>query len=409
MKKPVKQPTKNNSLYFNINRGLVFFFIFLLPTQLGKHFFFPFSYLSGVRVDYLAPTVYIIDIIIFFLAFFNSRFILNIFKKGSVIFLLLLLAFSVIFAQSLPIALYQYVKILEVLIVGIVAYKHIVKEKALLIGFFITSVIQLILVLFQLVTKHSLQGIFYFLGERYMTLSMPAIAKASLNGIQLLRPYGTFSHPNSLAGFFLVLYSLVLTDKKIAKYMLLKYSSLFVFTCLVFLSFSKTAILAYIIITVYYLIFRARLQCKICFWARLIIIGVVSSIFAQAKTDPLTLQKRLELMSNSFQIILSHPLFGVGLGNYLIFQNQFSSKFSFFFNQPVHNIFLLFFSETGILIGGFIFLKFALFLKKWLHPDYMLVIVAIVTTGLFDHYWITLQQNILLMGFITGLSLRRSV
>ena len=38
-------------------------FAFLLPSQLGKHYFFSFSYLSGIRVDYLAPTLYMTDII----------------------------------------------------------------------------------------------------------------------------------------------------------------------------------------------------------------------------------------------------------------------------------------------------------------------------------------------------------
>src|SRR3972149_3010131 len=63
MKKTKKIP--NNNLYFkSINKILFFFLILLLPTQLGKHFFIPLSYLSGVRVDYLAPTVYLTDLIV---------------------------------------------------------------------------------------------------------------------------------------------------------------------------------------------------------------------------------------------------------------------------------------------------------------------------------------------------------
>jgi len=47
----------------------VVFFLFylcllLLPTQLGRHFFFDFSLISGIRSDYLAPTVYLTDIVI---------------------------------------------------------------------------------------------------------------------------------------------------------------------------------------------------------------------------------------------------------------------------------------------------------------------------------------------------------
>ncbi|MCX6730896.1 MAG: hypothetical protein NTZ55_03540 [Candidatus Roizmanbacteria bacterium] len=41
----------------------IFFFSFFIVSQLGKHFFFPFSYLSGIRIDYLAPTIYFTDIL----------------------------------------------------------------------------------------------------------------------------------------------------------------------------------------------------------------------------------------------------------------------------------------------------------------------------------------------------------
>ena len=57
----------------------MFLFLFLLPTQLGKHFFLPFSYILGVRVDYLAPTVYLTDIIILLLVVINYRAVLKFF------------------------------------------------------------------------------------------------------------------------------------------------------------------------------------------------------------------------------------------------------------------------------------------------------------------------------------------
>ena len=44
----------------------------------------------------------------------------------------------------------------------------------------------------------------YFIGERTFTGQTPGIATVALNGNLLLRPYGTFPHPNVLAGFLLV-------------------------------------------------------------------------------------------------------------------------------------------------------------------------------------------------------------
>lgn len=407
MKRLVRRKTKDSSLYSKMGSALVFLLVLLLPTQLGKHFFLPFSYLSGVRVDYLAPTIYIADIIIFLLALFHLHYLRSFLRKKLFLTVLVLLVPAVIFAKSIPLALYQYIRIVEVIIVGAIAYKHALKENVILIALAVTTFIQSVLVFSQLILKHSLQGVFYFLGERYMTLSLPGIAKASLNGVEFLRPYGTFSHPNSMAGFFLVVYIWVLTNSRFNKYSFLKYAVLFLCSVLVFFSFSKIAILAYLLTTFFYL-FTTKITCHLCFLARMITLGTASLIFLPAKTDPLTLQKRLELIGNSVRIIFGHPLTGTGLGNYLIAQNQYVSRFPYFFNQPVHNIFLLFFAETGLIFGGSIVIILFRFLKGRLHPRHILVIAAIVITGLFDHYWLTLQQNILLAGYIIGASLRKT-
>ena len=49
-----------------INLSAIFFYLLILflPTQLGKHFWPNFSYVYGVRIDYLSPTLYFTDILI---------------------------------------------------------------------------------------------------------------------------------------------------------------------------------------------------------------------------------------------------------------------------------------------------------------------------------------------------------
>lgn len=407
MKKVLKQKKKPNSLFSKLDLTLIFLFVLLLPTQLGKHFFFPFSYLSGVRVDYLAPTIYIGDIIILFLTVINFHTLVAIFRKRFVLLFLLLIP-NIIFAQSVPVAFYRYIKIIELITLGIIAHKYVLSNKTLLLALLITSLFQFTLSVLQLASKHSLQGIFYLFGERYITLSMPGIAKASLNGIEFLRPYGTFSHPNSMAGFFLLLYIWILIDKRFNRFLFLKYITLLVMSLLVFISFSKVAMITYVILSVYYLFRSTKFSCQFCKWARLVILITVAALFIQAHTDPLTIQKRIELAGNSLKIIFQNPIIGVGMGNYLIAQNQFSSKFSYFFNQPVHNIFLLLFAELGIPLGLFIFYTTYRLIKN-LPSIYYLLLTAIFITGMFDHYWLTLQQNFLLIGFIIGVNLKRSV
>ncbi len=405
MKKLLNKLKKKSSRRF-FNNVFLFLFILLLPTQLGKHFFFPFSYLSGVRVDYLAPTIYLTDVFVFLLVLLNLRTIIHFLKQKKIVLLLSLLFLNILFSQSLFISIYRYIKTVEILIIGFIAYRNFLKEKVMLVGFLIVGVVQLALSIIQLFFKHSIQGIFYFLGERYMNLAMPGIAKASFRGVELLRPYGTFSHPNSLAGFFLLLYIWVLIDKRFNKFLVLKYSSLFVFSILVFISFSKLAIFAYLILNFYFLFFISRLPCQFCKWARFIILAVLGLLFMQTQTDPLTVQKRIELLKNSLNIILQHPLTGVGIGSYLIAQNQFASRFSYFFNQPVHNIFLLSFAELGLLLIIYILYLFFLVSKK-LPTAYYLLLTTIFITGFFDHYWLTLQQNMVLASFVIGAVLKR--
>ncbi|PIU37461.1 hypothetical protein COT02_00830 [Candidatus Roizmanbacteria bacterium CG07_land_8_20_14_0_80_34_15] len=137
---------------------------------------------------------------------------------------------------------------------------------------------------------------------------------------------------------------------------------------------------------------------------------IVSLIFLSATTDPLTVNKRIELMKNSIEIIFKNPLFGVGIGSYLIEQAKFSSKFYLFFNQPVHNIFLLFIAETGLIIGGFILYQLInRLIRAHLKKEQWILIFVIIFTGFFDHYWLTLQQNFLLMGLIMGVILSPSL
>lgn len=390
-----------------INRALFFLFFLLLPTQLGKHFFFPFSYINGVRVDYLAPTAYLIDIIVFLLVIFNFKIVFKFFQNKKVFIGLFLLLINVLFSRLPVISFYWLIKIIEFLTVFSLAKKMLktLKEKSILTAFLLSGLFELFLSIAQFINQHSVQGIFYYFGERLISLSMPGVAKASLRGIELLRPYGTFSHPNSLAGFFLVLYFFVLTNKKFNRYLVLKYLFLLVSSLLIFLSFSKIAILTYLFLSIiYYLKSSIKIKCRLCVLARLFITIVVSFIFLQATTDPATIGKRMELIKNSITIIFCYPIYGVGLRSYLIEQAKFSSKYYLFFNQPVHNIFLLYFSELGTVVGGLIvFLSLAKINQLIKISSY--VFFAIILTGLFDHYWLTLQQNFLLMGSIMGVIL----
>jgi len=372
-----------------------------LPTQLGKHFFFNFSFLNGVRVDYLAPTFYFLDLIFLLLFCLNIKNIFRFFYKKSFLVLLFFIFFNVLFSLNSWLALYKSYRIFQWLIIFFLFSQNKLSPKKILITLLFSSLIQLFLGIYQFALEQSFQGFFYYLGERYFHLGTIGIAKISFSGNEFLRAYGTFSHPNSLGGFYLLLYLLILTSKKFKKEILLKNILMFIFIMLVFLSFSKTAIITLILVTLIFQVTKKNF-CRICVVARLLVLVCCGAIFLIGQTDPLSFSKRIELLKNSWQIIKYNFLFGVGLNNYLLAQIQFTSKYANFFNQPVHNVFMLIFAEAGFLNLGASFFLVKDFLIKLLKNNY-LILIALFLTGFFDHYWWSLNQNFFLVAAVLGL------
>lgn len=392
---------KANQYFFN---SLLFLFIFLLPTQFGKHFFLSFSYISGIRIDYLSYAFYITDILALLLIFIKREKVISFFRKKNILAILLILALSIFFSFSPAIAFYKYLKILEIISIFVVFKNSQINKKLLLYSLLSGAILQLSLSLYQVINQRSIQGLFYFLGERYFTSSIPGIAKATLNSVEFLRPYGTFSHPNSLAGFYLLIYSLVLGIKTKNNY-LLKNILLASCTMLILISFSKAAILGLIIVNLISLkINYKKAFCKFCSISKSVVLILISVIFFYSKTDPLSIVKRTELIKSSLNIISTYFTTGVGLGNYLLAQNKIIASNIVFPPQPVHNIFLLLISEVGVFLGGVLFfLLFKYFYKYRKYDSLIYCSMAILITGSFDHYWLTLQQNILSLVFALGI------
>ena len=97
-----------------------------------------------------------------------------------------------------------------------------------------------------------------------------------------------------------------------------------------------------------------------------------------------------------------HPLIGVGLGNYLTELPNYLVSRQIYFLQPVHNIYLLILSETGVI--GFSFFLFVLWntLKnRFRIIHYSLFIILFL--GLVDHYPLTLQQGQLLFTLLLAM------
>lgn len=386
-----------------MQQWIIVLLIAFLPTQLSKFFFMDFSFVSGVRIDYLAPVMYFTDILVGILIIWNYKVVLSLFKNKHFLVFLFFLGINIFFAKSQPLALFRAVKLIEFVFLFFIIKKAHISPKKILYAFTGSILFELGLALLNLTQKRSIQGIFYWFGERDFSLNSPGIAKASLNGVEILRPYATFSHPNSMGGFFLLVYFFLVLNPSLPK-SIWKNIALMASAFLVFLSFSKVAIFTFLLLNLV-LIFQKRkeINCLICTISKSVLYVIPVLIFASAQGDPLSGEKRITLMQNSFEIIFKNPLFGVGLGNYLLSQSAFPTKYAYHFLQPVHNIILLLLAEIGFVFCGWIcFILFQWFKNNW-RKEYVYICGVLILTGLFDHYWITLQQNFLLIPVIFGL------
>lgn len=99
----------------------------------------------------------------------------------------------------------------------------------------------------------------------------------------------------------------------------------------------------------------------------------------------ISLISRIDMWKNALQIGLSSPIFGIGLGNYSLYQGtelnkvKFSPNYQFFKNATLqlfddpHNFFLSIFSQTGLIGFVSIILIMFFFLKQDLPYIYMIL------------------------------------
>ncbi len=210
-----------------LHRRLFFILLALLPTQLGWHFWPTWAYILGRKVDYLSPTVFLTDILIFSVLIAWAVISLprnyNV-KRANLPFQVVLLIFAITifivvniwFASNPAVAIYKWVKLLEFAALGLYVMRvrpsRILVAGALSVGVLYSSW----LAMFQFVHQGSIGGVFWLLGERTFAFDTPGIARFDFCSplaeacSLLLRPYGTFPHPNVLGGFLATVLPIVM-------------------------------------------------------------------------------------------------------------------------------------------------------------------------------------------------------
>lgn len=394
--------------------------VIFLPTQFGRHFWPSSAYLLGLRIDYLSPTIFLTDllvggILLSWLVENHKRHKAARVKKRrkkNFLFFCLFLIFTFLTINSLlslnkAAAFYKLIKIVEFIFLGIYIAKNIDLSQTFK-PLTLAVIYSLVISLGQFIKQSSLGGPLWWFGERSFTINTPGIAKSIWQGRFFLRPYATFSHPNSLAGFVLI--GLILTLPYIFRKSKVFGLFYFLFSGVVLtVTYSRSVFFSGLVLfTVYVFSFLKQRQIiKMVFLFFLLLFSI--SFFPKILFQDESFLRRTEQNLFSLKLIGWFPIFGVGINNFLNFQAKSSQNLSMtYWLQPVHNIFLLVAAETGIIgLLVFFWLFFLSFKKVFFKKNKILFfsLIGIFILGFFDHYWLTLQQNQLLLTLVIGLSL----
>lgn len=419
-------------------KTLLFLILLFLPTQFGKHFWPDFSKIYGIRVDYLSPTIYLTDlltIVLFIISLIAISQQKNSFKiipkislplAGILGVLLLVFVNHALFSKSPFASFYGIAKLFEFLFFG--AYLSSISKNVLKTIFIKVLVIQLPIICFialsQFFNQSSIGSIFYFLGERSFTVGTPGIATILIDNQFLLRPYATFPHPNVLA--FYLLLSLVFLIEYLQQPIEKKSKitiSIILITAIItlFLTFSRLTILLFAAYGVYIILTQVRnkrMKLAFSFSFLVSIVFYLSFFFSRFFSLDLLakeLSLRSELQDIALNIWLKSPVFGAGLKNFFVHEISYQKEFSEILLQPVHNIYLLTLSETGILglVGFLIFLYLTakrlkskvknIKLQNYPAKTETILFASLLFIGLFDHFFLTLQQGQLMTALILAL------
>lgn len=358
---------------------LTFLLVLSSPTQLGKHWWPDWSLVNGIRIDYLSPTVYATDlfllVLLLLLIVIKERHFLRL-----LLFALLLLPFS-FFSPRPTLALYWLFRYLEIPIVAYVVYRagknsRVIIPTALSIGIFFSVSLGAM----QMITGKT-SGLFWIFGERSFDRATPGVSTVSFLGEIVLRPYATFPHPNALAGWLALSFFFLPTVHTAQR----KHTFTRVVALVgVILSASRTALFSMVLalIPLHYAHF---------------------SFFTFANRS---IEERFVLANAAWQMVLDHPLFGVGPGQFLVTLPEYLPTETWIL-QPVHNAFLLLLSEFGV-VGMIISLICLILLMRHIRPIWHIrqiwpLLIVLFITSMGDHYWLTAQQNRILLGVVIGM------
>lgn len=439
--------------------GAIFFAVF--GTRKIIH-----TFIAGFH-EYETAFFHVSDV--FVLAFiiialiFSRRIIGEFIARRSGIFVAAFLIFSglsALFAFSKPLAGYVLFRLIIFAVFGMAvavsAEKGWLKLGRVLSIIFAIALVQSALALYQFSAQSDL-GI-QILGEPEIHPAIAGIAKAPIEGLSLIRAYGTFPHPNVLAAFLVfgvvaAAYFYVRADWKFHSEIydwrkgvranfrvfvanrftyqrIFSALGIFVISLGLVFTFSRAGWLAAVfgaLTFLFLLVLRGYLRPALRLLTVFLAVGlVIYSNFGWAirprahvsVAEPAVVE-RLAFNEVGLEIIKARPFFGAGIGNQVLYavKNGIYERFEMdqvYEWQPIHNIYLLLAAEAGLpALAAFLLLVLSV-LYRGLRDRRVeaaaltAILTAVLLFGLFDHFFFTLNPGRIMLWLIIGLLLGSS-
>lgn len=437
-------------MLLKLEKFLFYLFLFLIPFQIRATIFWQGSEWNSIFL-------YLTDLLLIGFLFFgiiNKR--ISIKKTDILLFLFLLIAgISLMVSSNLNISIYRFVKLLEFAFLYIYVRESLHIYGGIYKVLLASGVFQAILAIAQFYKQSSL-GIKFIEAGKYLP-GAAGVATFISNDAKIMRAYGSFPHPNVLAGFLLLaifcFYYLWISNAIKGRFCYMLHVicyGLMVFA--LFVSFSRTTIFVFLLISFLFLLIRFfqlrqlyHTEERLLAGKRLMILALFFIVFSALSSTALLPYMKTRFLTISIQeeavdlrffyakmaiaIIKEKPILGIGIGNFVNYSHNYPAflraatklaasggltggKIPDWIYQPAHNIYLLIASEIGIL-GLLLFL---LFLIKKIKSEIkklfkvldeinplIFLFIGFLVIGFADHYFWTLQSGSLM--FWLGLAL----
>ncbi len=216
------------------------------------------------------------------------------------------------------------------------------------------------------------------------------------SGGRWLRAFGSFLNPNIFGGYLAL--TLMLLLKKTETINSKLYITLGILTTALFFSLSRSA---WIALGIFILIYIAQIikekkytnSKPIIFITILFfILGFIytpllqTRIKADSRNEKQSLEERASSYTQGLEVLKKNPLLGVGAGNYTAMTGQ---------DLPVHNVFLLFLDELGVI--GFVLAFIVLFLVFKASETSFIYLISLFPLLFLDHYLLSLWSGLVIL------------